>query len=96
MPIQIDLLHEERISPAQLARQECVHVSTVWRWIVRGVRGHRLAAGYIGGQKFTTRQAFQRFVADLNNAPGQPTIRTARQRSTRVERAEEELKKHGM
>lgn len=38
-----------------------LHVSTVYRWILRGVRGIRLEAIRIGGTTYTTVEAIQRF-----------------------------------
>jgi hypothetical protein len=45
------------------------HVSTVHRWIQRGVRGIRLEAVRIGGSLFTSREALQRFAERLTGSP---------------------------
>jgi len=45
------------------------HVSTVFRWIQRGVRGVRLEAVRIGGSMYTSREALQRFVDRLTASP---------------------------
>ena len=39
--------------------------STLFRWAQRGVRGHKLETVTIGGCKFTSREALQRFVKQL-------------------------------
>ena len=38
------------------------HISTVWRWINRGIRGHRLETMHVGGRRYTTEQAITRFL----------------------------------
>jgi hypothetical protein len=44
-------------------------LATRWRWTAVGVRGVRLESIMVGGQRFTTEQAVNRFIAALN-APG--------------------------
>lgn len=47
------------------------HVTTLWRWHLRGVRRTKLETILLGGQRFTSEQAIQRFFAKLNAAtPG--------------------------
>lgn len=38
------------------------HIATCWRWINRGVRGVKLETVLIGGRRFTSLEALQRFV----------------------------------
>ena len=38
------------------------HCSTVWRWGTRGVRGVHLDTVTIGGRRYTSREAVQRFL----------------------------------
>jgi hypothetical protein len=59
---------EVRISLTELAKQECVNVSTVWRWAQRGAKGHRLETFCIGGRRYTTQEAFDRFVQRTTQA----------------------------
>lgn len=42
--------------------------STIWRWHLRGIRGHRLEATLIGGRRYTSRQAIERFLRAINGA----------------------------
>ncbi len=42
------------------------HVSTLIRWWRRGVRGIRLETIVVGGRRFTSLEAIQRFVARLS------------------------------
>lgn len=68
----IDLRTETPVTLAQASRLWAsgrdgrpAHPSAVFRWIVRGVRGHKLDAVRLGGKTFTTAEALQRFAAAL-------------------------------
>lgn len=93
-----DFLNETRISFTKLARRENVHPSTIWRWTGRGVAGVKLEFFIVGGRRFTTLEAFARFVeattAAANGAA--PVTRTNRQRDAAISRAEAELAKAGV
>ncbi len=60
------LLTEPRISFTDLARREGVHMSTAWRWARRGCKGHTLESFSVGGKKFTTVPAYERWIAKLS------------------------------
>lgn len=45
-----------------------VHISAVYRWVQRGVRGNRLEVIRVGGTTYTSREALQRFAS----SPAQP------------------------
>lgn len=64
------LLSEARISLTALAHQHGVSPSTVWRWSMRGIRGHRLETYTMGGRRYTTSEAFVRFVASTQMESG--------------------------
>jgi hypothetical protein len=85
-----ELLSEARISLTALAREQRVAVSTVWRWALRGVRGHRLECIHLGGRRYTTREAFARFIARTN---GERVVsgQTPRQREAAIRAADREL-----
>ena len=96
-----EMLSEKRLTLNQLAHREKVNPSTVWRWAQRGVRGCVLETFSIGGRRFTTEEAFERFVAETTAvAKGQvkplPKSRTPRQRRLAIERAERELDEAGI
>jgi len=61
---KMKLLAEDVLSMSQAAREipGRPHVSTVWRWANRGIKGERLATVSIGGRIFTSRQAVTRFL----------------------------------
>ena len=88
------LLNESRVSLTKLAREQGVHVSTVWRWALRGVRGHRLECFSLGGRRYTTREAFERFIAHTTTK-GCPRPETPRQRQRSIDAAERELDQLG-
>lgn len=79
------------------------HVSTLWRWHKRGVRGIRLETVVIGGQRYTSSEAVQRFVDATTAAhdrgaalPSTPINETLRRRRAAIERAERELAEAGI
>jgi hypothetical protein len=82
------LLRETRISLTKLAQEQGVSIPTVWRWSQRGNRGHVLETLSVGGRKFTTREAFSRWISRIN---GEPVVlgETPRQRERSIERAEQ-------
>ena len=93
------LLSEQRLTLNQLAQQEGVNTSTTWRWALRGVRGVKLETFSVGARRFTTHEAFGRFVAGTTAAAQgdpQPTSRTTRQREAAQAAANRGLAKHGI
>ena len=42
----------ERLTINEVARQLNVHISTVFRWTLRGVRGRRLKSFLVGGRRY--------------------------------------------
>ncbi|QDT74837.1 DUF1580 domain-containing protein [Lacipirellula limnantheis] len=95
----VDFLKERRLSLTELARQEGVSVPTPWRWSNRGVKGVVLETFSIGGRRYTTQEAFQRFVERSTAAATgvtAPGPRTNRQREAAIRKAEAELAKAGV
>lgn len=93
------LLSEQRVSLVKLAREEDVSPSTVWRWVLNGTRGVVLESFNVGVKRFTTREAFARFVESTSAAASQgpmPSVRTPKQRQRAVDRAEQELSQEGI
>ena len=88
------ILSEPRIPFGKLARREGVHVSTVWRWCLRGIRGHVLESFSVGGKKFTTEPAYHRWLAAINGGP--VCAETPRQREAEIERAEKRAAELGV
>lgn len=63
-----DLMNEQRLTIRELAALEKVDLSTVWRWAKHGVRGTVLATYAVGGRRYTTREAYQRFADGCTQA----------------------------
>lgn len=105
MPIDVE--SEELITMKQAAELypsrrvgKRLNVSTIWRWSLHGARGQILETCHVGGQRFTSRQALQRFIDGCSNAPTahypNPPKRTAAQRQRDHEKAERELDRMGV
>jgi hypothetical protein len=102
-PKMESLLAETRLTLADLAQGQGVNVSTVWRWTLRGVRGVVLESFSVGARRFTTVEAFQRFVerstAASPSSASRPTGRPAAlngQREFDIMAAEAELDQAGI
>lgn len=65
---------DDRMSPRDVANKLDVHLSTVWRWVLSGVRGCRLQTHRIGGRRYITREGLALFLGALNatQLPQQP------------------------
>ncbi|MCL4193868.1 MAG: DUF1580 domain-containing protein [Thermoguttaceae bacterium] len=86
------LLNEDRLTVPRMAKEADVNPCTVWRWMTVGARGVKLESFCIGGKRYTTRQAFQRFVAAGTGVSATST--DSRKRSIRA--AERALAKAGI
>jgi len=97
----IDIGTEHLISINDVPRQlptrrngKRVHISAVYRWIQRGVRGVHLEVLKIGGTAYTSVEALQRFAEHLSQRQGaSPTAQSTStvQRKRQIERASREL-----
>jgi hypothetical protein len=97
----IDLANEKLLSLSQAARSlpGPPHPNTLWRWHQRGVRGVKLETVLIGGRRFTSFEALERFVHGVTSAADPiPAAkwRTPRQREAAIRRAEEALRRAGV
>ena len=80
-----------------------INISTVWRWATQGCRGVRLETVVIGGGRFTSREAVQRFAERLSQPrstggggpPAAVRYRTAARRQRDSERAGRKLEELG-
>lgn len=66
-----------------------IHLSTLYRWEQRGLRGIRLETVQAGGTRCTTEAALIRFFESLSNSTADPD--RWRPRKSQLERAEKEL-----
>lgn len=102
-PLMIDLEHENLIPIRDVPRQipprrsgRRVHVSAVYRWIGRGLRGAKLEAIKIGGTTYTSLEALQRFGERLGANPvDRPSadVATPRARQREIEQAARAVEK---
>jgi Protein of unknown function (DUF1580) len=81
--------------PRRLPRRpdgKCVHISAVYRWIQRGIRGVHLETIRIGGTTYTSVEALQRF-ADAQSVPNQLHIEqsTPKARLRQIDLASQQL-----
>lgn len=78
---------QDRLTMRQVARKLNVHVSTVFRWAIRGVRGRKLPTVLIGGRRFVLRSQLQKFASGVaeSDRRTEPPLDTARARSIETE-----------
>ena len=93
-----DLSPDSRVSLTVLARELGVSTSTVWRWTLRGIRGHRLPYVHLGGRRYVTRAAFAAWLDSTQAASPAPVPGTCRARlsNAAIRRAERELADQGI
>lgn len=74
----MSLLDEERHSPSRTAQIAGVHVGTIFPWMMKGVRGRKLATLLVGGRRFVLRRDLEAFLfADHVPADGDDLTRRA-------------------
>lgn len=97
--MSIDIKSEDVITFAEASRSlpGRPSLSTLWRWHARGIRGVKLETVVIGGIRYVSREALQRFADRLTEQSDDSVpVRTARQRERDIERAERELADAGI
>jgi len=57
------LIDAERRSMSQSARRVGVHVSTMWRWCLKGVNGRKLPSVRVGGRRYVLADDLEQFIA---------------------------------
>jgi hypothetical protein len=75
--------------------QKGLALSTVWRWALHGRKGHKLETVLVGGQRYTSREAIQRFVAALNFCKSNAVTRSVEYRKATMELVERQLAAEG-
>jgi hypothetical protein len=92
----LTLTQAARLRPAS-RNGRATHKSSVYRWIARGLRGHKLEAVRLGGTLYTSREALQRWAERLTDGPSQTPAAaggSTRRRSAQV--ADDELDRLGL
>lgn len=94
----MEILSESRMSFGRLAKELGISTPTVWRWSRSGVRGVVLESFVSGGRRFTSREAYERFVIRTTAAANGQLVpsRTNRQRRASISRARRELAAAGV
>jgi regulator of protease activity HflC (stomatin/prohibitin superfamily) len=92
----IDLSAESLLTLRQAAKSlpGKLHVATLHRWRLRGVRGVKLESILVGGIRYTSEEALQRFADALTaqtDGHTSPAVRSQKQRASAIARAEREL-----
>jgi len=62
----MSILDEPKYTMAEAARRVGVHVATIFRWKLKGVRGHKLPTVVIGGRRYVLQKDLDAFLAALN------------------------------
>ena len=70
MPIDVNRERLLTVSAASKSLPERRHTATIWRWFHRGCRGVRLESVLIGGRRYTSKEALQRFIANTSQEGG--------------------------
>ena len=93
--MSIDISSERLLSLTEAAKSlpGRPHLSSIFRWLTRGVRGVRLESTLVGGRRYTSQEALARFCAAITAAAaGEPApVRTPAQRERDLRRAENEV-----
>lgn len=95
----IDIAQETVIPIAEAAQHVPGRpsVPTLWRWVLKGTRGGKLDSILVGGRRFTSLEAIQRF-CEQGTAPNPEAhrVRTSAQREREMSKADRECTKAGM
>lgn len=96
--MSIDIHSDSLLTISQAAKSLPMrpNVSTVWRWVQRGVRGVKLDTVLVGGRRYTSKEALQSFIEQSTAAADAPPVRTSRQREASISKAEAELDEAGI
>ena len=96
----VDVLSEYMVTLTEATRiipgRPCS--SSIWRWYQHGCRGIKLETAIVGGRRFTSREAIERFVRRTTEARnGSPINSTpSRRRQAAITAAEAELTAAGI
>jgi adenosylmethionine-8-amino-7-oxononanoate aminotransferase len=74
------------------------HRATVWRWILNGLHGIRLESVKVGGRRFTSEEAIERFIARTTAVANgeQPPACTRQEQERAIRSAEQVVREHGI
>lgn len=86
-------LHQPRYTLNEIGNLCKVHVSTVWRWCLNGVRGRKLRSVIIAGRRYVMKDDFDDFIAGMNEPTGPKSTpsKRAEKRSSAAEKKLDEI-----
>lgn len=58
----LNVAEHERLTVNQVAKRLKVHTGTVWRWVLRGVRGRVLTSHFVGGRRYISSSELEAFL----------------------------------
>ena len=93
MAINIESEELVRLTKAGALIPHRPHVSTLFRWAERGVRGAKLETVQLGGATFTSKEALHRFFVGCS---GDNAVAPSKQRRKAIEAAEARLTRAGV
>lgn len=98
MPIDISSESLLTITAATKTLPNRPSLSTLWRWIQRGTHGVKLETVLLGGRRYTSREALQRFFERTTAAADGTAVKveTPTQRRRRLDRVKRELSAVGI
>ena len=62
----MSVLDKPRLTFSAAARKVGVHISTLHRWRLTGVRGYRLDTIVVGGRRYVIEESLETFIRDMN------------------------------
>src|ERR1700722_12718296 len=95
------LIDQQPLTLAEAARllPKRPNPATLWRWRTKGVRGVRLKTSMIGGRRYVTRAALQRFIDAVTAAASPAGVEMPAETESRRPRSpetSERLKRAGL
>jgi hypothetical protein len=100
-----DVVTPDRIPLTELAKELGIHVSSLYRWILRGVRARngqrvRLTAFKLAGRTYVRREDFESYIAAINAPEGasvaEQPVGKSRHRQLEFDLAQSELASKGV
>jgi Protein of unknown function (DUF1580) len=92
----IDVSSEKLLSFSEAAKTlpHRVHLNTLHRWRLRGIKGTKLETVLVGGRRMTSVESLHRFIAKCSGDPA-PSESTPAKRRKEIDAAERELDLQG-
>lgn len=70
--------------------------ATVWRWVLRGAKGHRLESVFVGSRRYVTRDSIAAWLAAINSEQSSRSRVTDEQRERQARQAVDALRRRGL